>query len=145
MALIVPAASEPQLAGRADAARLAVIIDLLQMQMGFNPATNAQSGTDGNGAAFTSADQSGSDAAITVAPGVGNKQTEDFVTVSTAAAMSVTFKEETSGTVIAGPFYMAAGIPQTIYIGKQLPTANKRLMIRTSAAGNIMALASYHI
>ena len=144
MSLTVPAACESQLGGRADAARLAILIDLFALMVGVNPSSSSSSGTDGAGAIFTSADASGADAAITGAPTAGSNLVIDSVQVSVGSAISVTFKEETSGTVIAGPFYMAANSTQTIRIGKQLPTINKKLMIRTSAAGNVMALASYH-
>ena len=144
MSLTVPAACETQLANKGRDARLAVMIDLLASMAGVNQSASAKTGTDGVGAIFTSADASGADAAITGAPTAGSKLVIDSVEVSVGAAISILFKEETSGTVIAGPYYMAANSTRTFILNRQLPTADKKLMIRTSAAGNVMALSNYH-
>lgn len=145
MSLTVPAACESQLVGRADAARLAILIDLLAALVGVNVSTSAASGTDGAGTWFSSADAHGADAAITGAPTAGSALVTDSVEVSVGTtAQTINFKEETSGTVIAGPFYQAANSTYRYVFNKQLPTINKKLMIRTSAAGNVSALANYH-
>lgn len=145
MSLVVPAACESQLGGRAEAARLAILIDLIAALVGVNVSPSAASGTDGAGTRFSSADASGADAAITGVPTVGSALVADSVQVSVGAtAQTINFKEETSGTVIAGPFYQAANSTFTYVLNKTLPTINKKLMIRTSAAGNVSALANYH-
>ena len=67
--------------------------------------------------------------------------------VSVGTDMSVTFKEETSGTVIFGPWYCAANsgpIQFTPRGKKKLPTMDKKLQVITSAAGNITVSASYY-
>lgn len=90
------------------------------------------------GARFTSADQSGGVASITDAPTTGKKIVVTDLIISTAAAMRVDFKEETSGTVKFS-VYMAANDTKTIQTnGKlKLDTVDKKLQIQTSAAGNI--------
>jgi guanyl-specific ribonuclease Sa len=141
---LFPAKSEPQLANAATAARLAVIIDLLCQWLGIDPSsTTSLSATR---TTTNSADMSAADAAITPAPTATKKVIVDSVLINVGAtAMSVTLKEETSGTVIAGPFYMAANSNLNVPIsGTQLPTADKRLMGRTSAAGNITIVTQSH-
>ena len=143
---LIPAASEPQLSNAAVNQRLAVIIDLLIAQGGGSAGVAAAAEQFGiGGVPFTSADASGADAAITDAPGAGNKIYVDFLMISSAAALNLTFKEETSGTVIFGPIYMAANSTVSIPIpkGKSLPTANKKLMVRASGAGNITISTGY--
>lgn len=136
MALQVPAACESQLGGRADAARLAIIIDLLS---GAFP--SVLSGAADN--IFTSANASAAPAAVTPAPTVGSNLVVDKLVISSASALTFTFTEETSGTVI-GVFYLAANSTITVPLSKQLPTVNKRLMVQTSGAGNITIDTFYH-
>lgn len=100
------------------------------------------------GVPFTSADQHSAVASVTSAPTSAplNLVFTDLI-VSVDTAMSVTFKEETSGTVICGPFYMAANssvqfTPRSFRAWK-LPVANKKLQVLTSVAGNIMVDAHY--
>lgn len=97
------------------------------------------------GARFTSADQSAADAAITDAPTTGEKIVLTDIVISAAAAMRVDLKEETSGTVIAS-FYLAANSTVSFSLrGKaKLPTADKKLMVRTSASGNISVTPYYY-
>lgn len=96
-------------------------------------------------AAFVSADQSAAVAAVTDAPTSTKKLviTEILVSVG-ATAQTVSFTEETSGTLFAR-LYMAANTTQHIrFKGKQkLATADKKLMVQTSASGNVSVRASY--
>jgi hypothetical protein len=95
---------------------------------------------------FTSADQHSAVASVTDAPTTGQNLVIDDLVISVDTAMTVTFKEETSGTVIRGPLYLAANtVTQITLRGKtKLPTANKKLQVITSVAGNIMVEATYH-
>lgn len=98
-------------------------------------------------APFTSANQSGSAASVTDAPTAGQKLVIIDLIFSVDTAMAVTFKCETSGAVIAGPFYLPAN--GTLQItprskGWKLATADKKLQVQTSVAGNIMVLPSYY-
>lgn len=85
-------------------------------------------------------------AAVTDAPTSGQKLVIDDLLVSTDTAMNVTFLEETSGTVIRGPIYLAANSTTQITLRglTKLPTVNKKLMCDASAAGNITVEAVYH-
>jgi hypothetical protein len=99
------------------------------------------------GLPFTSADQHSAVASVTSAPTSGQKLVITDIFVSVDTAMSVTFKEETSGTVITGPFYLPAnGTIQLTPRGKQwkLPVADKKLQVLTSVSGNIMVDAGYY-
>lgn len=98
------------------------------------------------GVPFTSADAS-SVVSVTDAPTSGQKLVIDDILISVATAMSVTFKIETAGTVIYGPFYLSAN---QLYQftprgkGRKLATADKKLQVITSVSGNIMVDVSYH-
>lgn len=96
-------------------------------------------------APFTSSDAQAA-ASVTDAPATDEKLVVDQIIVSVGAAMNVTFKEETSGTAILGPLYMAANTTLAIKPeGKvKLATANKKLQVQASAAGAISVLALYH-
>ncbi|WP_027533826.1 hypothetical protein [Bradyrhizobium sp. WSM3983] len=99
------------------------------------------------GVPFTSADQHSAVASVTDAPAVGQKLVIDDLIVSTDTDMTVTFKEETSGNVFFGPWYVTAksGPMQVTPRGKKkLGTADKKLQVVTSVAGNITVQASYH-
>lgn len=100
------------------------------------------------GVPFTSADQHSAVASVSDAPTGGQKLVIDDLLISVDTTMSVTLKEETSGTVIAGPFYLPAnsGPVQITPRGKgwKLATADKKLQVITSVAGNIMVQAGYH-
>lgn len=93
----------------------------------------------------TSADMS-SVASVTGAPETGSKIVIDDIFMSVGAAMTVTFKEETSGTVMFGPFYLPAnGSLQITPRGKRkLPVADKKLQAITSTSGNISITVGYH-
>lgn len=99
-----------------------------------------------SGVPFTSANQSASAASVTDAPATGQKIVVDDVIVSVDTAISVTFKEETSGTVVLGPIYMPANsMAQITTRGRlKLATADKKLQVQTSAAGNISVTTFYH-
>lgn len=99
------------------------------------------------GVPFTSADASGSTPAYcTDAPTSGQKLVISDILLSTDTTMWVKLLEETSGTVLAGPFYMSANsVVQITPRGKfKLPTADKRLRILSSIAGNLMATVYYY-
>jgi hypothetical protein len=99
------------------------------------------------GLPFNSADASAADVAVSDAPGAGLKLVVSDIIFSVGTTMTVTFKEETSGTVIYGPFYALANTTTVISVrakGKKLPVANKKLMVRTSVAGNITVSAAYY-
>lgn len=100
------------------------------------------------GVPFTSADQHSVLASITDAPTSGQKLVVTDIVVSVDTAMSVTFKEETAGNaVVIGPVYMAANSTlQLTPRGKlwKLSTADKKLQVITSVAGNIMVDAGYY-
>ena len=85
-------------------------------------------------------------AAVTAAPTSGQKLVIDDILVSTDTEMSVTFLEETSGTVIRGPIYLAANSTTQITLRglTKLPVADKKLMCDASAAGNITVEVGYH-
>jgi len=96
----------------------------------------------------TSANASGADADLTAAPTAGQKIVVDHLIATTgAAALILTLKEETSGTVVHR-FNMVAGVPCVIpasLLGKiKLATADKKLVMRTSGAGQIDVLTFYH-
>ena len=97
------------------------------------------------GARFTSADASSAPAAVHTAPGAGLKAVITDLIVSVGAALTVTFTEETAGTVLF-TLYMAANT--TIQITPRgelkLSTAVKRLMVQTSGAGNISVTPFYY-
>lgn len=100
-----------------------------------------------SGVPFTSADQHSAVASVTDAPTGGQKLVIDDIIVSVDTNMSVTFKEETSGTVVFGPWYITAAsgpIQITPRGKKKLAVAGKKLQVITSAAGNISVQASYH-
>ena len=59
--------------------------------------------------------------------------------------MRVDLKEETTGTVLASIYLPANGSAQITPRGKlKLATADKKLQVITSAAGNIAVTAFYH-
>lgn len=98
-------------------------------------------------AVVISADASGAGGvAITDAPGASLKIVVDSVIISSGAAITVDLQEETSGTKIA-QFYMAANTTVVFKPeGKvKLATANKKLMVHASGAGNVAVTAVYHV
>lgn len=99
-----------------------------------------------SGEPVTSANMSGAAVAVTDAPTEGQSLVVDDLYLSTEADLSFTLTEETSGTVILGPLYMAANSAQQITprARLKLDTADKKLMCQTSAAGNVSVLALVH-
>lgn len=97
-----------------------------------------------SGARVTSADASAAAASVTDAPTAGQKIVLTDLVFSVDTDMRVDFKEETSGTVVLS-FYMAANSTmQFTPRGKmKLATADKKLQVQTSAAGNIAVTAFY--
>lgn len=99
------------------------------------------------GVPFTSSDQHSAAASVTDAPTSGQHLVIDDLIFSTDTAMNVTLKCETSGAVIAGPFYVPANFVGQLTPrgkGQKLATADKKLQVITSVAGNIMVLVGYH-
>lgn len=98
-----------------------------------------------SGARVTSADMSGADAALTDAPTAGQKLVVTDVLLSADTTMRVDLKEETTGTVLASAYVAANSTVQVTFRGKlKLATADKRLLGRTSVAGNVAILAGYY-
>ena len=100
------------------------------------------------GVPFTSADAQTA-AAVTDAPTSGQKLviTDLLISNNSAVAIQLTFIEETSGTVITGPFALPSGTSiqlTTRSKGWKLPVADKKLMVDASAAGAIMVDAHYY-
>jgi hypothetical protein len=99
-----------------------------------------------SGAAFVSADASAI-TAITDAPTTGQKLVIDDIFLSVGStAMQVDFKLETAGTILLPSIYaLANSFYQITPRGKlKLATADKRLMIDTSVAGNVSVTVFYH-
>jgi hypothetical protein len=99
-----------------------------------------------SGEPVASADMSGAAVAVTDAPTGTQKVVLDDLYLSTDTALSFTLTEETSGTVILGPLYMAANSAQQVTprAKLKLDTADKKLFCQTSAAGKVSVLALYH-
>lgn len=82
---------------------------------------------------------------VTVAPAAGQKIVIDDIIVSVDTAMKVTFEEETSHTDIIALYMPANSVVQVTPRGKiKLSTADKKLQIYTSLAGNIAVTVCYH-
>src|SRR5579872_4375196 len=100
------------------------------------------------GVPFTSADQHSAAASVTDAPSsaLGNHLVITDIFFATDTAMNVTFKEETSGNVITGPYYVPANFSGQFTPRSnawRLGTAAKKLQVITSVSGNIMVDAHY--
>ena len=81
----------------------------------------------------------------TAAPTGGQKIVVTDILVSVDTAMSVSFQEETSATVFAKLYLPANGSAQFTPRSKlKLDTADKKLAIDTSVAGNIAVTAFYY-
>lgn len=94
---------------------------------------------------FQSSDQSAAPAAVTNAPPASEYLVVTDITVSVDTAMTVNFSEETSGDVLLTLYMPETGSLQFTPRGKiKLKTAGKRLMVQTSASGNIAVTANYH-
>lgn len=95
------------------------------------------------GAAVVSADASAVPVAVTDAPAA--KLVLTGLTLSVGSALTVTFTEETTGTIIFR-FYMAANTTLIVPITSKikLATATKKLMVQTSGAGNISVTPTWY-
>ena len=71
-----------------------------------------------SGARFTSANQSGSAAAVTDAPTTGKKLVVDDLIISVDTNLTVTFTEETAGTVLMSLYILANSVVQITTRGK---------------------------
>lgn len=82
---------------------------------------------------------------VTAAPTTGLKIVADDLLVSADTDLTLTLEEETTGTDLA-VLYLAARVPVqlTLRSGLRVPTAGKKLRAKTSAAGNVALLVSYH-
>lgn len=98
-----------------------------------------------SGARFTSANATTA-AAVTDAPTTGQKLVIDDLIVATGStALQVDFQIETAATVFITAYLPANFFGQITLRGKfKLPTADKKLMVRTSVAGTIAVTAFYH-
>lgn len=102
-----------------------------------------------SGAPVASADAS-SATSVTDAPTAGQKIVVDKIHVAVGSNLTVTFKCETSGAVISGPHYMLANTSLELNFGgphakgPKLATADKKLQVQTSGAGNIAVNVAYH-
>lgn len=84
---------------------------------------------------------------LTVAPTSGQKLVLDDLLISVGStAMTLTFTEETSGTVLLKLFLPATSGAQQITLrnGLKLPTADKKIRVTASAAGDVFIHASHH-
>lgn len=96
-------------------------------------------------AAFTSSDASAAAVAVTDAPGTGKYiALHQLIVAAGSAALTFTFTEETSGTVLLKLFLLAGTSFQIPLVGKiKLATANKKLMVQTNQAGTCAVTALY--
>jgi hypothetical protein len=86
---------------------------------------------------------------VTDAPASGKKLVIDEITISVDVPMRVDLKCETSGAVVAGPYYLAGNTTLNLSPGKnnkgwKLATADKKLQAQTGATGNISIFTAYH-
>ena len=97
-----------------------------------------------SGARFTSADASAAAVAVTDAPAAGKKLVLEDLFWSSDTALRLDFSEETSGTILFSVRVAANGSGQFNMRKKvRLATADKKLMVRASASGNIYVTAIY--
>lgn len=97
------------------------------------------------GARFTSADQSGAVASVTDAPISTKKLVITDLIISVDTAMRVDFSVESSATVIESVYMSANSTVNLITRSKRkLATADKKLQVQTSIAGNISVNAFYY-
>lgn len=119
-------------------------VDVASVAAGSNTIGNTRDAGD----AFTptrtnvsSADASGGAVDASAAPTLGQKIVVVDVLVSADTAMRVDFKIETAGTVIFSIFLPANGTVQFTPRGLlKLATADKKLQVQTSAAGNLRVM-----
>lgn len=82
---------------------------------------------------------------LTAAPTSGRKIQVDDLFISVDTEMRLDFIEETSGTVLLSGYFPAnSGIQQvTPRAALLVPTADKKLRVQASAAGNVRILCLY--
>jgi hypothetical protein len=82
---------------------------------------------------------------LSAAPTAAQKIVIDDLVISAGAALTVTVQEETSGTVLY-KFYLPANTTLQIKPanGRKLSTANKKVQVLASGAGNLFCHCSYH-
>lgn len=92
-----------------------------------------------------SADASGT-IDVTAAPTAGQKIVITDIVLSSTVTMSVTLLEETSGTVIGGPYDISAYAPLPLSPRSKwkLATADKKLQADASVAGNLTVEVWYY-
>lgn len=126
-------------------ARLKDLADALAAGIGITTGTNTIGATKDAGPNWTSthtivnsADMTGA-ADVSPAPTAGQKIVITDVIISVGTAMALTLLEETSGTVVGGPYYLSANstLPITPRSEWKLATADRKLRADASAAGNI--------
>lgn len=93
--------------------------------------------------AFTSSDAR-SVVAVTDAPTSGQKLVLTDLVYSVDTAMSLTFTEETSGTIKFVLYLPARSAGQITLRGKVKLAADKKLMVQASDPGNVAVTASYY-
>lgn len=97
------------------------------------------------GLAVNSADMSGAVADVTSAPSSGQLLVIDDIFISTDTALRVDFTRESSSDVLLRVYLAAnSAIQITLRNPIRLTTVDKKLQARTSVAGNISILTSYH-
>ncbi len=77
---------------------------------------------------------------VSAAPTAGQKLVLVGLVISVGAAMNVTLKEQTSGTVLGGPYYLPANGQIVIPAGSRIlktQTADKKIQAQASVAGNL--------
>lgn len=112
-------------------------------EYGAQAALDAGSAYDEARANVSSADLTTA-ADLTAAPTSGQKIVVSDLFVSADTAMRLDFLEETSGTVILSLYLTASGWGQATPRGKlKLPTADKKLRVQASAAGNVRIMCLY--
>jgi hypothetical protein len=92
-----------------------------------------------------SANASAAPVDLSAAPTAGQFNVIDSFFVSVGAALTVTIKCETTGAVLY-TLFMAANSSESIpeLTGYKLATADKKVQIQTSGAGNVFAVCQYH-
>lgn len=98
------------------------------------------------GVPVTSANMSAAPVAVTDPPTSLQHLVIDDLLISSDTALRFTLTEQTSGTVIA---YLRLPANGSLHVAldhdlRKLPTADRKLMCQTSAAGNVEILAGYH-
>jgi hypothetical protein len=93
----------------------------------------------------TSGDLSGAAVDATDAPTAGQKIVATDLIVSSDTALTLTFTEETSATVLLKLYVPASGVAQITPRSKlKLDTANKKLQVQSNIAGNVGITTLYY-